>query len=96
MILEPIRFDKDEILINELEEFNQIYFIRKGHYLVGFEMNKENRFCLSFKKNNVIGAYGMTFRKRSDVIYKTKTRCYGSFIRKTNWCDLQDQNPEIF
>ena len=73
MILEPIQFGKNEILINELEEFNQIYFIRKGHFLVGYEMNKEKKYCLSFKNNQV--AYGMTFLKRSEAIYKTKSRC---------------------
>ena len=96
MFLEPMSFSKNVILVNELEEFNQIYFIRKGHFLVGFEMNKEKKYCLSFKNNNVIGAYGMTFRKRSDVIYKTKTRCFGTFIRKTNWMELEERNPQIF
>ena len=55
-------------------------------------MNKEKKYVLSFKNNNVIGAYGMTFRKRSDVIYKTKSRCTGVFIRKSNWIELEEQN----
>jgi hypothetical protein len=44
--LEPYMEQKKVELIKEMEEFSQIIFIQKGKVLVGFEINREKRYCL--------------------------------------------------
>ena len=38
--LEPIRYEKNTLLVNELDEFNEIKFITKGQVIIGYEINK--------------------------------------------------------
>ena len=40
------------------------------------------------KEAHEIGAYGTTFFERSSFLYKTKTKCEGYYIRKSNWLTL--------
>lgn len=44
--LEPYMEQKKVELIKEMEDFNQIIFIQKGKVLIGFEINREKRYCL--------------------------------------------------
>ena len=39
----------------------------------------------------------MTFKKRSEFIYKAKENCEGFFIRRKNWIEIYNQtdNDEI-
>jgi hypothetical protein len=66
--LEPRYSKVGEILINENQEGLEVIFIEKGEYMVGFEINKEDKRILKFQKGNIIGGYECTFNKRS--IYK--------------------------
>ena len=43
----------------------------------------------------VIGDYYLSFNKRSEYVYKTKTDCYGFSIRKKNWKSVIQNNPNI-
>ena len=94
-ILEPRREPANLVLFNELEEVNEVIFFIKGDYDVGFEINRESYFVIRYKNQqqaNIIGAYGVTFNKRSKFIYKTATYCEGFFVRKTNWKTLIDDD----
>ena len=93
--LEPRREDKDAILLHELDEVAEVIFIMNGIYEIGFEINRHQHMVLRYKDSNVIGAYGVTFNKRSIFIYKTYTECKGFFIRKTKWLELMDNHREI-
>ena len=61
MYLEPFFERKNVILINELEEYNLIEFVVKGKVALGYEINKQKRYCVKYTDNIVIGAYGITF-----------------------------------
>ena len=37
--LEPVKFGKDEIITNELDEVNEIIFFIKGSHDIGYELN---------------------------------------------------------
>ena len=87
-IMEPRCETEDVTIINEMDEFLEVTFFTNGAYKVGYSMNNKRVDVQSFSckfKGNVIGAYGVTFNKRAVIIYTTITRCYGHFIRKTNW-----------
>jgi len=88
--LEPIALDPNTIIYNELDETDMIHFFTKGRFSVGFNVNLETRFPLSYKYYRIIGVYGVTFFKRSQYIYKTKTNTEGFFIRRKNWKNIID------
>lgn len=87
MNLEPISYAKNTVLINELDEFSEITFINKGIVMIGYEINKEKRYCIQFNDRCVIGAYGITFNKRASFLYACKTDVEGFFIRKIKWLE---------
>ena len=93
--LEPLRVPKDTILFNELEDINEVYFFIKGQCKIGYEINGITRMVITNRKPNGIGAYGLTFNKRSQFIYKTSHNCKGYFIRKEHWKHIIDDNPLV-
>ena len=44
--LEVRNFDKKQYIFKELEECHEVYFIQKGYYNVGYEINKINKYRL--------------------------------------------------
>ena len=86
--LEPIRVEKGSTLYREQEEMTEVYFFMKGVFDIGYNINLETCFALRYKNYSVIGAYAVTFFKRSAFIYKTTTNCTGYFIRRKTWCKI--------
>lgn len=93
--LEPIHYQKNTVLINELDEFSEITFVNKGIVMIGYELNKEKRYCIQFNDRCVIGAYGITFNKRASFLYACKTDIEGFFIRKMKWIETIEEAPLI-
>jgi hypothetical protein len=93
--LEPRREEKDKILFEELDEVNEVIFFNNGIYEIGFEINRTKEYVLRYKDCNLIGAYGVTFHKRSHFVYKTYTVCEGFFIRRQNWLELIDNHMDV-
>ena len=71
--LEPRYEDGQQILIKELEEVNEVLFFNKGTYEIGYEFNGEPHYRIRYKNTNLIGAYNVTFFKKSQFLYKTVT-----------------------
>lgn len=92
--IEPIYFNQNERIIDELDEFNEVLFIQKGKIGIGFEMNRITWISLQ-KEKAVIGDYGVTFNQRSNFIYHAITECEGQFVRKAAWKQLIESYPEI-
>ena len=100
--LEPRREDPGVIIADELDEFNEVLFFTKGEYHVGFTINRETTYVLRFTcdnedstQGNMIGAYNITFQKRSLFVYRTESECQGYQIRQSNWLKLFDDHKEI-
>lgn len=88
--LEPRREEKETILLRENEEVNEVLFFVSGIFVVGFELNKKSYYLIKFQKQNIIGEYNITFKKRAMFNYKSKTLCTGFFIRRSKWLELLD------
>jgi hypothetical protein len=73
------------ILFNELDEVDEVCFFNYGQIDVGFEINRKQYFELRLRNSVIVGAYNVSFNKRSKYIYRTHTYCEGYTIRKTNW-----------
>ena len=67
--LEPRMEEANHMLYEELDEFNEVIFVMKGFYKVGYSINNKYEFLPEKQCKNVIGAYGVTFSKRSLFIY---------------------------
>ena len=84
--LEPYMYRKNEIIFEELDEIREVVFIM-GQYHVGYSINKKSMFRL--KQSNLdIGAFGITFNKRSHYIFKSAANVNGYFVRKLHWVTL--------
>ena len=80
--LNPIEHKKYTIIANELDEFNEITFCQTGSVLVGYELNHKRRYCLKLYNYFILGAYFLTFNKKSNYIYRANSNVTGFFIRK--------------
>jgi hypothetical protein len=82
--LEPIQYQKEELIMDELDEVNQVIFILRDAYHVGFYINKGVQYKLKLKQFS-IGDYFITFNMKSQYAYKAACQCSGYFIRRKNW-----------
>ena len=90
--LEPIQIEKNTTLFGELDEITEDYFFMSGTYEVGFSANLQDFFPMRYEHYSVVGAYAVTYLKRSMFIYKTVTFAHGYFVRRKYWKIILDRN----
>jgi hypothetical protein len=73
------------IIIDELDVCDEIIFCQKGEVYLGYEINKQKKYCIKYLSGCIIGAFGCTFNQRSIYVAYANSNCDCSFIRKTNW-----------
>tara|TARA_B110000285_G_C15039611_1_gene571130 strand:- start:206 stop:388 length:183 start_codon:yes stop_codon:yes gene_type:complete len=57
-----------------------------GGVNLGYDINRVTKYAARLEGNMVLGAYEMSFNKRSQLIYRaSKTSTNSYFIRKRNW-----------
>jgi hypothetical protein len=83
--LEPRYEHKRTIVIDELENVDEIFFLSKGTLLLGYEVNKQKKYCMQMKDKGICGAYEVTFGKKAEFVYTALTYIEGFFIRLSNW-----------
>ena len=59
--MEARQYEAREIILKELEECNEIIFVQKGSYNVGYEINYKIKFRYRFGERTYIGAYNVLF-----------------------------------
>jgi len=89
-ILEPRQEFENVIIYNELDEVNEVIFFNKGSVDIGFEINRFKKFVIRLSKDIIVGAFNISFNKRTKFIYLAKTYCNGYSIRRSNWKNLID------
>ena len=94
-VLEPIKYEPGELLREELDEFTEVIFMMDGFFEIGYTINQMTKYVLKYDKNE-IGAYNVTFFKRSLFNYRvcSNKRSSGYFIRAINWLTELIQNEE--
>jgi potassium voltage-gated channel Eag-related subfamily H protein 8 len=68
--LEPRNFKKDETILHDLEEVEEILFVVKGDYKIGYTLNNVEHYALRLHERTVIGDISVMFRRRSEFMYK--------------------------
>ena len=56
-----------------------------GFIDLGYTIFKKRLFKLRFKEPIAIGAYNLTFNRKTMYICKAATLCQGYFLRRKNW-----------
>jgi hypothetical protein len=62
-------FDSQEVIYKELEECNDIIFVQKGQFNIGYEINNQIKLRYRFGPRNYIGCFNVCFHKRSFFHY---------------------------
>ena len=44
--LEPLRYKKREHIHEEFDDVNEIFFVERGKVVIGYDLNKTNKYCL--------------------------------------------------
>ena len=89
--METRYFDAQEVIYKELEECNDIIFVQKGSFNIGYEINKKIKLRYRFGPRNYIGAFNVCFYKRSFFHYEAQTIINGLGIRKSKILTLLDE-----
>lgn len=93
--LEPRFFERGDEIFKELDECHEFFFVLKGKYVAGYQINNRTYYRLKFGEGTLLGAFNVMFRKRSHFIMKCSSfmNCLG--CRKQNWRVLMDNYPEF-
>ena len=59
--MEPVHYAKSKLLFAELDDVNEVIFVEHGFYDIGYEINKQKKYCIKYTDKCVIGAFGVTF-----------------------------------
>jgi len=68
--LEPRFFKANKIIAEELDESLELYFVLKGTFDIGYEINKKKYYRIKFGPGNVIGAFNLLFHYRFQFTFK--------------------------
>ena len=83
--LEVRFFAPKTFIFKELDESSEMYFIQKGYYNVGYEINNVNKYKLQFGSRTQIGGFAMAFNQRHQFIYQSHSSIEGFAIRRKKW-----------
>lgn len=62
--LEPRVFEPKEIIYQELDNADEMYFVMDGRFDVGYTINKTAKYRLQFGDRAVIAGFNMVYHKR--------------------------------
>ena len=68
-MLEPISYEPNELMFDEMEEFTEVVFLLEGEFKIGFRINQKEIYVLR-ADNVMIGGYNVMFNSRSLFIYR--------------------------
>lgn len=84
-VLEMRRFEKGQIIANEMDESLEVIFVEQGRYNIGYEINKKPFYRVRFGESTSIGGFQITFNKRYNFIYQAHNTMLCQGIRKSNF-----------
>eukprot|EP00347_Sterkiella_histriomuscorum_P018178 403346494 len=92
--LEPRKYMRNEMILMDLDEVDEVTFVCTGEYGVGYQLNNQQYLSIKIGQKSVIGDYSVVFHKRSEFLYKALTDmdCYG--LRKNRLYQIFDKYKE--
>ena len=68
-----------------------MYFVCKGFYKIGYEINKTIKYKLLFGPRTVIGGFAIAFNQRHNYFYRSQSFLQAFSIRRRNWKALVNE-----
>ena len=59
--MEPRQFQKGQIIYKDMEEVDDLIFVVKGEYAIGYQINGKEYLALRLSARTVIGDHGIMF-----------------------------------
>lgn len=93
--LEPRKYQKNDLILYDLEEVDEVIFVCSGQYGVGYLLNNQQYLSVKIGQKSVIGDHSVMFHKRSEFLYKALSDmdCYG--LRKNKFYQIFDKYKEF-
>ena len=88
-------FDCNSCIYKELDQVNEMIFVQKGLFIVGYRINNILKKRLQFGARNIIGGYNVCFRKRSSYYYQAHTKVEGMAIKINKIIPLMNDFPHF-
>ena len=93
--LEPRQHCTGDIILRDMEEVEEIQFVIKGDFTVGYSINNEEFLALKMSDRNVIGDISIMFRRRSEFLYRAISDMDCQAIRRHNFYEIVDKYKEF-
>ena len=91
-VLEVREYHAKEILIRELDTFEEIFFVMDGRYDIGYEINKVLKLRIQYGARTNIGGFNICFDQRANFTYKANTKIEGLAIKRQHWKRILNTN----
>lgn len=92
-MLNVSKIHPSEIIFTELQEPTEMYFVIKGTFNYGYEINKRRKFRLQGSDHSILGGYQCIFNYRHQYVIKSVTEIQGFMIKRMDISKLFDQYP---
>lgn len=93
--LEPRSFKKADIIYRDLEEVEEVIFVTRGEFAIGYTINNQEYLALKMRERNVIGDMSILFRRRSEFLYRSLSHIDCQAIRKHAFYEILDKYKEF-
>ena len=92
----PRKFEKHEVIYDEGDDVQEIYFLMNGSVDIGFKHPKDGFVkCKKFHKNSYIGAYNMLSGMKSEFRYEAHEKTIAFSLEKNFFFDVMEKYQEI-
>lgn len=93
--LEIRMYKKNVIVAAEMDECMDVFFVEKGYYKCGYQINNVLFYKRRFGMFTVIGGFQACYERRFQFFFKTSTEVKGLAIRVSNFKQLLQQYPDF-
>ena len=89
-----ICFDK-ETIYEEHKDLDEVLLFESGNFDLGYEIDRKIFYKLRFKNRTGIGAFYVTFGKRTMFFCRANGECKGYSIFKRQWLESMNLYPKV-
>lgn len=86
--LQPRHFNKSQIIYEELDSPDEIYFVMEGCYDIGYALNNCKRWRLQFGERTSIGGFNLANEQRIEFNYRAHNNMKAYALRRNTWKQL--------
>lgn len=92
--LEPRYYDTGDIILSELEDVEEIFFVVEGEYGIGYDFNKQMCFGKRMGRKTVIADYYLLFKKKSEFIFRCFKPIHAFTIKRMHMFDILEKTKK--